>query len=41
MIFDVVTIAVLFHTLRVLSRLIGKGRGDVLDYVSREDSALI
>jgi hypothetical protein len=41
MIFDIVSVAVLFQTIRVLSRLIGQRHGDVLDYVARQKSTLV
>jgi hypothetical protein len=36
MIFDIVCIAILFQTIRGVSRLIGQRHGDVLDYVTRQ-----
>jgi hypothetical protein len=36
MIFDIVCIAILFQTIRVVSRLVGQRHGDVLDYVTRQ-----
>jgi hypothetical protein len=36
MIFDIVCIAILFQSIRVVSRLIGQRHGDVLDYVTRQ-----
>jgi hypothetical protein len=41
MIFDIVSVAILFQTIRVLSRLIGQRHGDVLDYVARQKSTLV
>lgn len=41
MIFDIVSVAILFQAIKVLSRLIGQRRGDVLDYVARQDSPLV
>jgi len=40
MIFDIVSVAILFQTIKVFSRLIGQRHGDVLDYVSRQESSL-
>jgi hypothetical protein len=41
MIFDIVSVAILFQTIRVLSRLIGQRHDDVLDYVARQESTLV
>jgi hypothetical protein len=36
MIFDIVSVVVLFQLVKVLSRLIGRRHGDVFDYLSRQ-----
>jgi hypothetical protein len=36
MIFDIITVLILFQIINVFSRLIGQRHGDVLDYVSRK-----
>jgi hypothetical protein len=41
MIFDIVSVAILFQILRVFSRLIGQRHGDVLDYIARQESTLV
>jgi hypothetical protein len=41
MIFDIVSVAILFQTIRVFSRLIGQRHGDVLDCVARQESSLV
>ncbi len=41
MIFDIVSVAILFQTIRVCSSLIGQRHGDVLDYVARQESSLV
>ncbi len=41
MIFDIISVIVLFQIIRVLSRLIGQRHGDVLDYVARRKSTLV
>ena len=41
MIFDIVSVVILFQTIRVLSRLIGQRHSDVLDYVARQKSTLV
>jgi len=38
MLFDVITALVLFKGFGVLSRLIGRRRGDVLDYIPKPDA---
>ncbi|SDI28464.1 hypothetical protein SAMN05444171_4763 [Bradyrhizobium lablabi] len=40
MIFDIISVIILFQTIRVLSRLIRQRHGDVLDYVPRQKSTL-
>jgi hypothetical protein len=38
MLFDVIVTLILFQGLTILSRLTGRWRGDVLDYVSNTDT---
>jgi hypothetical protein len=40
MIFDIITVIILFQATKVLSRLVEQRRGDVLDYVARQQSTL-
>jgi hypothetical protein len=41
MIFDIISVIILFHAIRVVSRLIGQRHGDVLNYVARQKSTLV
>jgi hypothetical protein len=41
MIFDIISVIVLFQAIRVVSRLIGQRHDDVLNYVARQKSTLV